>query len=313
MAQTCPKKGIVPPVATPLTRDGELDRPALRRLVERMVDAGVDGLFLLGTTGEAPSLSYRMRYEIVEEACTAAGSRAPVLVGVTDTSLVEAHALAKHAAECGAVATVAAPPYYFPISQLELETYVRRVMDGSPLPMYLYNFPGMTKVAFAPETLRRLAELPQVAGFKDSSGDLDYFREAVAALRGVEDFAIFMGPEELLAESLQMGATGGVTGGANLFPDLYVGLYRANVEGRSAEAEALQARLMRLSGQIYGLGGYGSSFLKGLKAAMSICGLCENVLAPPHLPLDERGCAVVRERLESMGLLTPEGEPALHL
>ena len=313
MTQGCPKRGIIPPVATPLTAAGELDRPALRRLCTRMLDAGVHGLFVLGTTGEAPSLSSAMRRIIVEEVCSVSGGRAPVLVGVTDTSLEEAVCLSQHAHRCGAAATVMAPPYYFPISQDELESYVRRFVELSPLPLYLYNFPGMTKVRFEIETLRRLGRLPNVAGLKDSSGDLDYFRAALAAVSDFEDFAVFMGPEELLAQGLHLGATGGVTGGANLFPELYVNLYRAVTEGRVDQERELQARLMTLSSRIYGLGGYGSSFLKGLKAALWLCGLCENILAPPHLPLDAAGCETVRERLEEMGLLTAQGEPALHL
>lgn len=313
MPLPCPKHGIVPPVATPLKAAGTLDRGALRLLIGRMLDAGVNGLFLLGTTGEAPSLPYSMREEIVSLACDTAAERCPVLVGITDTSLEDSLRLACHAADSGASAVVAAPPFYFPISQSELEAYMRRLVEASPLPLYLYNFPGMTKVRFEMETLRRLAKLRNVVGFKDSSGDAAYFRKAVETLAEFDDFAVFMGPEEMLAEGLHMGGSGGVTGGANLFPELYVGLYQAVVEGRSGDEQRLQARLINLSNNIYGLGGYGSSFLKGLKAAMSICGLCENVLAPPHLPLEEAGCAAVRERLEEMGLLTPEGEPALRL
>lgn len=313
MTQGCPKRGIVPPVATPLTVAGDLDRAALRHLCERMIRAGVDGLFVLGTTGEAPSLGYGMRRAIIEEVCSVSGGRVPVLVGVTDTSLEEAVSLTQHARQYGAAATVVAPPYYFPISQDELESYVRLLVEASPLPVYLYNFPGMTKVRFEIETLKRLGRLPNVAGLKDSSGDMDYFRAALAAVSDFEDFAIFMGPEEQLSEALHLGATGGVTGGANLFPELYVGLYRAVTEGRVDEERALQERLMTLSRKIYGIGGYGSSFLKGLKASMWLCGLCENILAPPHLPLDAAGCESVRERLEEMGLLTAQGEPALHL
>jgi dihydrodipicolinate synthase/N-acetylneuraminate lyase len=313
MLQGCPQRGVIPPVATPLTRAGDLDRDALRNLVERMVRAGVDGLFALGTTGEGPSLPYAMRYDIVEEVCTVAGGRVPVLVGVTDTVLEEALRLARHAHRCGAGAIVAAPPHYFTISQQELEGYMRRLAERSPLPLYLYNFPALTKVRFELETLRALARLPNVVGFKDSSGDLDYFRAAVETLAGVKKMAVFMGPEELLTQGLRLGGSGGVTGGANLFPELFVELYRAAVEGRAEDEARLQARLMQISEQVYGLGGYGSGFLRGLKAALWVCGLCENVLAPPHMPLDGAACDQVRERLQALGLLTHEGEPALHL
>lgn len=313
MLRDCPKHGIVPPLITPLTRTGNLDHEALSRIIDRIVKAGPAGLFVLGTTAEAPSLSYQLRFEIAKAACRAVDGRVPVLVGVTDTSLEEAAALARHAHACGAVGAVVAPPFYYPISQEELFEYVRRLAGASPIPLYLYNFPGMTKVAFELDTLKRLARLPNVAGLKDSSGELDYFRAALHAVADVENFAVFMGPEELLAQGLHLGATGGVTGGANLFPELFTGLYRAVMEGREEDERRLQARVMEISTKIYGLGGYGSGFLRGIKAAMSVCGLCENILAPPHLPLDEEQCELVRARLEEMGLLTPAGEPALHL
>lgn len=313
MSRVCPQRGIVPPLITPLTSTGNLDHDALARIIEHVLRAGPAGLFVLGTTAEAPSLSYRLRFEVVEAACRAVDKRVPVLVGVTDTCLEEAVALARHAHACGAAAAVVAPPFYYPISQEELFEYVRRLAGASPIPLYLYNFPGMTKVVFEIDTLRRLACLTNVIGLKDSSGDLDYLRSALHAVADVENFAVFMGPEELLAQGLHLGATGGVTGGANLFPELFTGLYRAVIEGREEDERRLQARVIEISSKIYGLGGYGSGFLHGIKAAMSICGLCENILAPPHLPLDGKQCAVVRARLEEMGLLTTAGEPALHL
>lgn len=313
MARVCPKRGVIPPLVTPLAKSGELDSAALDRIIERIVQAGADGVFALGTTGEAPSLSHAMRFEIVRRVCELAGGRVPVLVGVTDTSLEEAVELAVHAHQCGSSAIVAAPPFYFPVSQDELFEFMKALAAASPLPLFLYNFPAMTKITFELDTLKRLARLPNVAGLKDSSGDLDYFRAALHAVADVEDFAVFMGPEEMMAEGLHLGAAGGVTGGANLFPDLFVGLYRAVIEGRAEDERRLQARLMEISAKIYELGGYGSGFLRSIKAAMSICGLCENVLAPPHLPLTKAQCERLRARLEEMGLLTPEGEPALRL
>lgn len=313
MAQPCPKRGVIPPLVTPLTRSGALDSAALRRIVERIIQAGADGVFALGTTGEAVSLSRAMRFETVRRVCEAVNERVPVLVGVTDTSLEEAIGLAVHARQCGAAGAVAAPPFYYPLSQDELFGFMRSLAEASPVPVFLYNFPGMTKVSFELDTLKRLARVPNVAGLKDSSGDLVYFRAAIEAVADVDGFAVFMGPEEMMAAGLHLGAAGGVTGGANLFPELFVGLYRAVVEGRAEDERRLQARVMEISANIYELGGYGSGFLRSMKAALSVCGLCENVLAPPHLPLDEAQCGRVRARLEEMGLLAPEGEPAPRL
>src|SRR5690348_11181528 len=112
-----PLRGIVPPMVTPLNDRDELDRAGVDRLIEHQIAAGVAGLFILGTTGEGPSLSYRLRYELVERTCEVVAGRVPVLVGITDTSVVEALELAEFAKGAGADAVVAAPPYYFALGQ----------------------------------------------------------------------------------------------------------------------------------------------------------------------------------------------------
>ena len=120
MNQHPPIEGIIPPLVTPLADRDELDRDGLERLVEHVVEGGVSGLFILGTTGEAPSLSYRLRRELVDRVCTRVGQRVPVLVGITDTSFVETIELARVARAAGASAAVLSTPYYFPAGQTEL-------------------------------------------------------------------------------------------------------------------------------------------------------------------------------------------------
>ena len=132
-------QGIIPPMITPLKGDDELDREGTVRLTEHLVAGGVHAIFLLGTTGEAQSLTYRLRYEFVELVCRQVAGRIPVLVGVTDTAFIESVRLAEHAAKCGAVGVVAAPPYYFAPSQQELIEYYTALADALPLPLYLYN------------------------------------------------------------------------------------------------------------------------------------------------------------------------------
>ena len=119
-----PLRGIIPPLATPLSDRDRLDLPGLERLIEHVLAGGVHGLFLLGTTGEAPGLSHRLRCELIERACAQVAGRVPVLVGVSDTAFVESVELAEHAADAVAHAVVLAPPYYFPAGQAELAGYV---------------------------------------------------------------------------------------------------------------------------------------------------------------------------------------------
>ena len=131
-------KGIVPPMITPLLGRDQLDVAGFENVLERVLGGGVHGIFILGTTGEAPSLSYRLRREVIDRACKIVRGRVPVLVGITDTSMVEAVSLARHAATAGAQALVTAAPYYFPEGQPELIDFVEGLVPQLPLPLYVY-------------------------------------------------------------------------------------------------------------------------------------------------------------------------------
>jgi len=128
-------RGIIPPVVTPLLGRDELDAAGLERLIAHMLAGGVHGLFILGTTGEAPGLSYRLRRDLIERVCRQVAGRVPVLVGITDTAFVEALNLSRFAAEAGAASLVLAPPYYYPNSQPELLEYILRIAPELPLPL----------------------------------------------------------------------------------------------------------------------------------------------------------------------------------
>ena len=151
----------------------------------------------------------------------------PVLVGVTDTSFCESVALAEHARDCGATAVVLSAPFYFPAGQRELFDYIRDIAKEIPLPIYLYNMPSHTKLNFGPKLIRRVMELPNVRGLKDSSGNMVYFHQIQQLLKHRCDWSLLVGPEELLANAILLGGDGGVCGGANLCPRLYVDLYEA--------------------------------------------------------------------------------------
>ena len=274
-------KGIVPPIITPLKDVDTLDVEGLERLVEHILAGGVSGLFVLGTTGEFSSLSYRLRNELVERVCKQVAGRVPVLVGITDTAIIESLNLAKHAADCGAEALVSAPPYYYGTAQPELIEYYENLAKKVPLPLYLYNMPVHTKVMIDPNTVRRIAEMSSVVGLKDSSANMAYFRSLQYAMRDYKEFQLFVGPEEMMADAVLLGATGGVNGGANMFPKLYVDLYNASVEKDFDKIKPLQEKVMQISSLIYTVGRYGSSYLKGLKCALSVMGICDDYLADP--------------------------------
>ncbi|WP_321473056.1 dihydrodipicolinate synthase family protein [uncultured Paludibaculum sp.] len=291
--------GIIPPLVTPLLESERLDVGGLERLIERAVAGGVDGFFLLGTTGEAPNLSHRLQREFIKQAIELIDGRKPALIGITDCCLTEALDLSRYGADCGATAVVFAPPYYYPLSQEELLRYSLRLVDALPLPFFLYNIPSHTRNTFERSTARVLSHHPNCLGIKDSSGDWPYFSGLIEDYRDRSDFAVLMGPEEMLADAVLAGAAGGVSGGANLYPKLYVDTCRAAREGKAGEARSLQATILRLSDKIYGPAGY----LRGMKCALELAGVCSGVLTEPFAPLEDEQRASVRAALIELGLL----------
>jgi len=304
-----PLYGIVPPLVTPLCDRETLDLAGLQRLVEHVLAGGVSGLFLLGTTGEGPSLSHALREEVVRRVARQVAGRVPIVVGVTDTSMLESLRLAEVAAEAEALAVVLAPPPYFPVRQDDLRRYVEKMAEESPLPLVLYNMPSHSNLVFEPETVRALMEIPRIVALKDSSGDLGYFRRVgeIAAQR--DDFSLLVGPEELLAEAVALGADGGVCGGANLRPKLYVDLFRAasRAVGRaeSRRVGELHAEVLRTAAALYRCDEGSAGVIKGLKCALSILGICRHVVAEPLQPLKPPHQAEIREKLTELGISPP--------
>ncbi|RKX47313.1 MAG: dihydrodipicolinate synthase family protein [Verrucomicrobia bacterium] len=299
MTEQIQLRGIVPPLITPLKDRDTLDVQGLEKLLEHVIAGGVHGLFILGTTGEGPSLGYRLRAEVIERVCRQVAGRIPVVVGVTDTAFVESVKLSQVAAEAGAAGVVLSTPYYFPAGQTELEGYVRNLVPELALPVMLYNMPSLTKVWFEIETLRRLADLEGIVGVKDSSGDMDYYSTLCKLQSERPDWSFLIGPEEKLIESIALGGHGGVNGGANIYPGLFVEAHEAAMAGDTARCEVLQQKIEAF-GEIYTIGKYASRFIKATKCAASILSLCDDFMAEPFnrfYPKDREKVASMISRL----------------
>lgn len=299
-AEPGPLRGIVPPMITPLRARDELDVPGLERLIEHVIAGGVSGLFILGTTGEGPSLSYSLRKELIERTCRQVRDRVPVLVGITDTAFVESLNVARWSADAGAHAVVLAPPYYLPEGQPELREYLDHIVPELPLPLFLYNMPSLTKVSFELATVRRAMDDPRIVGLKDSSGNMIYFHQAAGLLRHRPDWTLLIGPEEMLADAVFAGGHGGVNGGANAFPDLYVKLYHAARAADLARVRDLHDRVMRISDNLYHVGRHPSAIIKGIKCALSLLGICDDFMAEPFHRFREPERQRVRDFLIEM-------------
>jgi 4-hydroxy-tetrahydrodipicolinate synthase len=282
---------------TPLLGSDELDRTGLDQLVERVISAGCSGVFVLGSTGEAQALSYQLRLEMLRLTVRLVNGRVPVLAGITDSAIVEQIQFGMLAKQAGANALVTAPPFYFRLAQDDLLRHIEIVVKETGAPLFLYNIPGLTKLQYDPETVARAADIPGVIGFKDSCGDLIYLQRVMRLIQGRDDFSVLIGPEELLGPAVLMGAHGGIAGGANLRPELYVALYRAAVEGRIAEMQGLGRKVMEISENVYRAGDAATSYFRGLKCALGLEGICSELPAAPLVPLDGPERERIREFL----------------
>jgi dihydrodipicolinate synthase/N-acetylneuraminate lyase len=298
-------RGIIPPLITPLTAPDILDIAGLERLIEHILNGGVHGIFLLGTTGEGPSLSYRLRCELIESACWLIKGRVPILVGITDTCAIESLAISKCAAENGADALVLATPYYYPMTQPELLGYLQRLVPRLPLPAMLYNMPSHTKIAFDVDTVREAMNIPGIIGLKDSSGNMGYFHLLMHLTRERPDFSLLVGPEQFLAESTLLGGHGGVCGGANLRPRLYVDLYEAAVARDFNRVTHLHRQVIEFTSQFYSIGGPTFGVINGLKCALNLLGICGGALAEPFFQLEGAQRDKIQESLNSLGISKP--------
>lgn len=290
-------RGIIPPLVTPLADSDRLDIAGLERVLTRVLSAPVAGVFVLGTTGEGPNLSHRLRREVIEQTVRIVAKRVPVFVGITDTSMAESAALADFAAASGASALVVAPPYYHKPTSTELRRWLASLAPRVPLPIYPYNMPAHTRTIFDPDTLKLAMDLPNCPGFKDSGGDLNYF-ESVLRLRDRyrPDWKVYIGPEHLTRQATVLGGDGGVNGGANVIPKLFTDLFTAVVNKDEASAERLQQRVIKLGG-IYRLADGESAVVRGLKAALFVEGMISDRSADPWEPLGEKVAKEVQQIL----------------
>jgi 4-hydroxy-tetrahydrodipicolinate synthase len=296
-------KGIVPPMITPLLDTDVLDEKGLENLVEHLIAGGVNGIFILGTTGEAQHLSIKLKTELIEKTASCIGGRIPLLVGITDTSVYESIRIAQIAKANGAVATVAAPPYYFALGQPELIEYYELIAEKSPLPVYLYNMPSHTKTMIELATVQKLAHYENIVGLKDSSANGVYFCNLLAMFKERPDFGLFVGPEEMMASMILLGGHGGVSGGANVYPEIFVKLYRAAAAKDVNQTVELQNKMISISRELYGIGRFGSSYIKGIKTALSLKGICSDFLAQPFNLFKEAEKEKVKLALEKLDKL----------
>ncbi|PAN03411.1 dihydrodipicolinate synthase family protein [Streptomyces sp. Alain-F2R5] len=304
-----PLRGVVPPVITPLTPAGEVDTASVRRLTEHLIDAGVHGLFLLGSSGEAAYLTDAQRLTALETAVGTAAGRVPVLAGVIDTTTARVLDRAADAVRAGAQALVATAPFYTRTHPVEIADHFRRVRAAAGLPLFAYDIPAAVHTKLPRAVVLDLAADGTLAGLKDSSGDEGSLRRLLVELRrSTPDFSVLTGSELTVDCALLAGADGVVPGLGNVDAEGYVRLYEAARAGDWAAAKAEQDRLAALFALTEegdpALMGPSSAALGAFKAAARLLGLIDcAATAAPQVPLDEAAVARIGDRLAEAGLL----------
>jgi 4-hydroxy-tetrahydrodipicolinate synthase len=301
--------GIVPPVCTPLGEDGDVDAASLERHISFLLEAGVHGLFVLGSSSEVAFLTDAQRDRVLEVAVKTNGGQVPVLAGAIDmtTSRVIDHAL--RAKQRGVDAIVLTVPFYARTTHpAEVKLHFQTVRDRVGLPLVAYDIPVAVHSKLDVGLSLELAREGVIDAIKDSSNDLTGFRGLVTGTRQFETFSVFTGSELVVDCALYFGAEGAVPGLANVDPHGFVALYESCRSGDWAKAREIQERLVRLFDITTCADplkkGPSSSGLGGFKTALMLRGvIAHNVMGLPQIPLDAAEVAAVRAVLVREALL----------
>ncbi len=280
--------GSIPALITPF-KNGAIDRDAFSNLIERQIAGGSSALVPCGTTGESATLSHAEHKEVVELCIAVAGGRVPVIAGAGSNSTREAIELTQHAKDVGADAALAICPYYNKPDQAGLEAHFRAINDAVSLPIVLYNVPARTASDLLPETVGRLAKLPNVVGIKDASNDLGRV-SLQASLAAGQQFTQLSGEDPSSLGHRGMGGAGCISVTANVAPGLCAQMHAAFDAGDLATAQELDQRLIYIHRAMFFSPSPGPA-----KHVLSKMGLCsEEVRLPIVMPDD-----ATRDRIDA--------------
>ncbi|MFI9560904.1 dihydrodipicolinate synthase family protein [Nonomuraea endophytica] len=297
--------GVIPPVCTPMTPEHEVDAASLVRLIDHLLEGGVDGLFVLGSSSEVAYLTDAQRALVLETVVGHVGGRVPVLAGVIDMTTPRVLEHARVARAAGADALVATAPFYTRTHPAEIRTHFRILAERGGLPVYAYDLPVSVHTKLTADLLLDLAADGALAGLKDSSGDDGAMRQVI--LGRPAGFSVLTGSEITVDSALAMGADGVVPGLGNVDPHGYVRLTGAAARGDAAAAREEQERLVRLF-QIVRVGGSrmggSSAGLGAFKAALCLRGVIDHpTTAPPQIPLNADETRRIEKLLAAASLL----------
>ena len=299
--------GVIPPVVTPLTAGGDFDYESFARNANRMIDAGVHGLFAMGSSGEVAFSTSERRDEVTSAAIEVAAGRVPVVVGVIDMQTTRVIEHAQRAQELGAQGIVATAPFYALGGPAEVERHFRVIADNIDLPLYAYDIPVCVHTKLGVDMLMRLGEEGVLAGIKDSSGDDVSFRILSIKNRDAgSPLSLLTGHEVVVDGAYMSGADGSVPGLANIDPHGYVRQWdayqRGDWDGVREEQDRL-VRLMMITQVVEGVAGFGAG-VGAFKTALNLLGIFEtNNMPEPVTSLTGSNVEAIAKVLAEVGLL----------
>lgn len=288
--------GIICPIATPLNADETLDEGALRALLDRIID-DIDGVLVLGTTGEFALLKSDVARRTVEVTAEHVNGRKPVFAGVGDTGTQRVVEKLDFIADVGVDYAVVVSPYYYQINdEGALLHHFKMAADQSQIPLLIYNIPQNTHINISPKVVRRLSEHPNIVGLKDSWGDIRQFQEYLKFKH--DGFSVFMGPEQLAASALWLGADGIVSTLANFVPTWLQQLLQEVLDGKHEQALITQSKVSDLA-RIFEYG----EVCSVIKVVLHRLGVCSERVASPLPPCSEEQKQAIHSLLETASLV----------
>jgi dihydrodipicolinate synthase/N-acetylneuraminate lyase len=288
--------GVIVPMVSPLTNVGDADEAGVSRLIEHFVAHKVKP-FVLGTTGEAPSLSVKVRHDLVKYAADCLKNRTVLFAGISNTCLRDSLADAESFAKSGAHVLVATPPAYYPLSEMALQSYFENLAEALPLPLVLYNMPATTHISIPLAIVERLSQHPNIVGLKDSERDEERIRKASKIWRDRSDFVFLTGWAASSVWALEDGAAGIVPSTGNLVPGWYHELLEAASGNDFERARELQTQTDALS-LLYQKNRNLSESLVALKVLLHIKGLCGAEVSAPLVRMNQQEEAVYSAQMK---------------
>ena len=289
-------QGSIVAIVTPMHADGSLDRPGLRKLIDWHIAEGTDGIVIVGTTGESPTVSVDEHCELIKIAVEHTAKRIPIIAGTGGNSTAEAIELTRFAKKVGADASLLVVPYYNRPTQEGMYQHFKKIAESVDLPVILYNVPGRTVADMANETILRLAQVHGIIGVKDATGNIGRGTDLIRL--APESFAVYSGDDATAMALMFCGAKGNISVTANVAPRAMHELCVAAMDGRMSEAVRINNKLLPLHNKLFV-----EPNPVPVKWAMAQMGLMPDGIRLPLVPLAHEYHDTVRAALRESGVL----------